>query len=100
MLARRAQFHQVHLVEHLTPFDRNFQIALPNISQILQSRWFIPSLSDQGTLGLIYSEVLKQASMLSFNDAFHLLSTMMMLILPLVLLMKKGKVDGPGPGVH
>jgi len=38
--------------------------------------------------------------MLSFNDAFYLLSTMMMLILPLVLLMKKGNPDGPGPGVH
>jgi DHA2 family multidrug resistance protein len=100
MLARRAQFHQVHLVEHLTPFDRNFQIALPNISQILQGRGFIPSLSDQGSLGLIYGEVIKQASMLSFNDAFYLLSTMMMLILPLVLLMKKGKAEGPGPGMH
>ena len=100
MLARRAQFHQVHLVEHLTPFDRNFQIALPNISQILQGRGFIPSLSDQGSLGLIYGEVIKQASMLSFNDAFYLLSTMMMLILPLVLLMKKGEAHGPGPGMH
>jgi DHA2 family multidrug resistance protein len=100
MLARRAQFHQVHLVEHLTPFDRNFQIALPNISQILQGRGFIPSLSDQGSLGLIYGEVIKQASMLSFNDAFYLLSTMMILILPLVLLMKKGEAHGPGPGVH
>jgi DHA2 family multidrug resistance protein len=100
MLARRAQFHQAHLVEHLTPFDRNFQIALPNISQILQGRWFIPSLSDQGSLGLIYGEVIRQASMLSFNDAFYLLSTMMILILPLVLLMKKGEAHGPGPGMH
>jgi DHA2 family multidrug resistance protein len=101
MLARRAQFHQVHLVEHMTPFDRNFQIALPQISQLLKDRGFNTSMSDQGSLGLIYSEVIKQASMLSFNDAFYLLSTMMMLILPLVLLMKKGKAEGPsGPGVH
>jgi len=100
MLARRAQFHQVHLVEHLSPFDRNFQIALPQISQLLQDRGINPSLSDQGSLGLIYGEVIKQASMLSFNDAFYLLSTMMMLILPLVLLMKKGKAPGSGPGVH
>lgn len=100
MLSRRAQFHQVHLIEGLTPFDRNFQIALPQISQQLQDRGFNASLSDQGALGLIYGEVIKQASMLSFNDAFHLLSTMMMLILPLVFLMKKGKAEGPGPGEH
>jgi DHA2 family multidrug resistance protein len=100
MLARRAQFHQVHLVERLTPFDSNFQIAFPQISQMLQQKGFTPSLSDQGSLGLIYGEVIKQASMLSFNDAFYLLSTMMMLIFPLVLLMKKGKAEGPGPGMH
>lgn len=95
VLVRRAQFHQVHLIEHLTPFDRNFQMAFPNISQILQGKGFIPSLSDQGSLGLIYGEAIKQASMLSFNDAFTLLSTMMILILPLGLLMTKGKSEGP-----
>ena len=96
MLARRAQFHQVHLVEHLTPFDRNFQLAVPQISQVLRDRGFISSPPDQGSLGFIYGELIKQASMLSFNDVFHLLSIMMMLILPLVLLMKKGK-EGISP---
>jgi DHA2 family multidrug resistance protein len=91
ILARRAQFHQVHLVEHFTPFDRNFQLAAPQISQLLQQRGFIPSLQDQGSLGVIYGQLMKQATMLSFNDSFFLLSVMMMLILLLVLLMKKGK---------
>jgi len=100
MLARRAQFHQVHLVEHLTPFDRNFQLALPQISQILQDKGLIPSLSNQGSLGLLYNQLIRQASMLSFNDAFYLLSTMLMLILPLVLLMKKGKEGVSGAGMH
>jgi DHA2 family multidrug resistance protein len=100
VLARRAQFHQVHLVEHMTPFDRNFQNVLPQISQQLQERGFSASSSDQGSLGLIYGEVIKQASMLSFNDAFYLLSTMMMLILPLVLMMKKGKAESPRSGIH
>jgi DHA2 family multidrug resistance protein len=100
MLARRAQFHQVHLVEHLTPFDRNFQWAVPQISQTLQDKGFIPSLSDQGSLGVIYGEVVRQASMLSFNDVFHFLSTMILFILPLVLLMKKRKGDTSGGGIH
>jgi DHA2 family multidrug resistance protein len=100
MLARRAQFHQAHLVEHLTPFDRTFQMAFPHASQMLQGRGFIPSLSEQGGLGLIYGEVIKQASMLSFNDAFYLLSTMLILIIPLVLLMKKGKEGIPALGAH
>jgi DHA2 family multidrug resistance protein len=100
MLARRTQLHQVHLIEHLTPFDRNFQLALHQISRILQGREFVPSLQNQGSLGLIYNQLLRHASMLSFNDAFYLLSIIIMLILPLVLLMKKGEAHDPGPGMH
>jgi DHA2 family multidrug resistance protein len=100
MLARRAQFHQVHLAEHLTSFDRNFQLALPQISQMLQYRGFIPPLPDQGSLGMIYQQLLREASMLSFNDVFHLLALIMILILPLVLLMKKGKEGISEAGMH
>jgi DHA2 family multidrug resistance protein len=100
MLARRAQFHQVHLVEHLTPFDRNFQIALPQISQMLQHRGFLSTLSEQGRVGTIYSQLLREASMMAFNDVFYLLSFMMMLILLLVLLMKKGKEGVSGTAMH
>jgi DHA2 family multidrug resistance protein len=100
MLARRTQFHQVRLVEHVTPFDGNFQLALPQISRILQGRGFVPSLQNHGSLGFIYDQLLRQASMLSFNDAFYLLSIIMMLILPLVLLMKKGEAHGLDPGMH
>ena len=99
VLARRAQFHQVHLAEHLNPFDRNFQLAVPQISQILQDKGFISSPPNQGSLSVIYSQLIKQATMMSFNDAFYLLSVMMMLILPLVLLIKKGKEDVSGTGM-
>ena len=89
LLTRRAQFHQVHLVEHLTSFDRNFQRILPQISQILRDRGFIPSCLNQGSLNLIYNQLLREASMLSFNDVFYILSIILILTIPFVLLMKK-----------
>ena len=89
LVARRAQFHQLHLSEHLTPLDRNFQLALPQISQRLQELGLNPSLLKEGSLGRIYEQLLRQANMLAFNDAFAVLSTMLMLTLPLVLLIKK-----------
>jgi len=89
ILTRRAQFHQVHLVEHLAPLDRNFQRTLPQISQILQDRGFIPSSLNQGSLNLIYNQLLREASMLSFNDVFYILSIILILTIPFVLLMKK-----------
>jgi DHA2 family multidrug resistance protein len=100
ILAQRAQFHQFRLAEHLSPFDRNLQQALPQLSQNFGDRGFDPALLNQGTLGIIYHELLKQASMLSFNDAFFLLSLLMVLILPLVFLMQVGKRSGSPLGVH
>ncbi len=91
LLARRAQFHQDHLVQHLTVFDRNLQLALPQIAQLLQERGFINSFPNQGGLGSIYNELLRQASMLSFNDCFYSLAAMMVSILPLILLMRRGE---------
>jgi DHA2 family multidrug resistance protein len=100
LLARRAQFHQAHLVEHLTLFDRNLQSAVPQISQMLQERGFLSPLPDQGSLSAIYHQLSRAASMLSFNDVYFILSIMMMLILPLVLLMKKGKKESSQVGIH
>ncbi len=100
LLARRVQFHQSRLAEHLTVFDRDFQLTLPQASQLLQERGFPGSLAHQGSPFEIYNQLLRQASMLSFNDVFFLLSAMMILILPLVLLMERGEKNAPAPRVH
>ncbi|MBA4348600.1 MAG: EmrB/QacA family drug resistance transporter [Thermodesulfovibrio sp.] len=93
MLARRAQFHQAHLVEHLTPFDTNYQIATQYGSQILQYRGLGSYQAEQGSLAAIYEQLLRQASMLSFNDSFYLVSIIMIGVLPLILLMKRRKAQ-------
>jgi DHA2 family multidrug resistance protein len=50
---------------------------------------------------MIYGRLLREASMISFNDAFYLLSVLMITVLPLVLLMKRPKAGGPmPPGAH
>jgi DHA2 family multidrug resistance protein len=99
MLARRGQLHEVRLIEHLTPYDINYQVATQKAAAMLQYRGFDPTMADQGGLGVIYRGLLKQASMMAFNDAFFLLSVFMICIVPLVLLMKKGKAEAPA-GLH
>jgi DHA2 family multidrug resistance protein len=99
ILARRAQMHEVRLVEHLTPFDRNYQIASHQVTQMLQYSGIEPSMTNQGGLGVIYGRFLKQASMMAFNDSFYMLSIFMVCILPLVFLMKKSKGESPA-GMH
>lgn len=95
MVARRAQFHQVRLVEHLTPFDMSYQIASSQTAQFLQYRGFDAVTSQHGGLGAIYGQLMRQASMLSFNDAFYLLSILMICTLPLMMLMKSGQSQMP-----
>ena len=99
ILSRREQFHQARLVEHVTPFDRTYQIISEKTAQLLQYKGLEGPLSGNGGPAVIYRELLRQASMLSFNDAFHLVSIMMICILPLVLLMRRGQ--GPAsPDMH
>jgi DHA2 family multidrug resistance protein len=92
MISRRAQFHQSNLVEHLTPFDPSFQIAAQESTQILQHKGFDSSVSQVGGLRVIYNELLRQASMMSFNDTFYLTSMILIAILPLVFIIKRPKV--------
>ncbi len=99
ILSRREQFHQARLVDHLTPFNRTYQLFSEKSSHLLNFKGFEGGLADRGGLALMYRELLRQASMLSFNDAFHLVSIMMISILPLVLLMRRAKGVQPG-GMH
>jgi DHA2 family multidrug resistance protein len=88
MLQRRAQFHQFRLVENLTIFDHNFQYGEEQFSFLFDLKGFGP-LSEKAGLGLIYRELLRQASMLGFNDAFHLLSILMLCVFVLIFLLKR-----------
>ena len=99
ILARRAQLHEVRLVEHLTPFDMNYQIATQKAAALLHYRGLDPLTAEQGGLGVVYANLMKQASMMAFNDAFYLLGVFMICILPLVFLMKKGRSEAPA-GMH
>jgi MFS transporter, DHA2 family, multidrug resistance protein len=93
MLSRKAQFHQNHLIENLTPFDTAYQMFSEQSSRFLQYRGFDDVTSGFGGLGIIYRDLLRQASMMAFNDAFFLVCIIMVCVLPLVLIMKKRSPD-------
>lgn len=90
LLARRAQVHQNFLVENVTPYSLAFQSYYEQIRQWLANHY--PGASfGHGPLAAVYQEVLRQANMLAFNDAFWLLSGITAGLLPLTLLLKKPK---------
>jgi len=97
-LTQRAQVHQSFLVEHITQFDPEFQIKSAQISAWLQLHR--PELADAtGVLSVIYQEVLRQASMLAFNDSFWVLSWVAGGLVPLVLVFKALRKEKPAHGM-
>jgi DHA2 family multidrug resistance protein len=88
-LARRQQVHQNQLISHITPSDLRTQ----NMAHGLQM-WFqmhAPmSAYDAAhkSWGAIYGMVQQQAAMLSFVEAFWVMSIIFWAMLPLVLLMR------------
>ena len=87
ILSQRSQFHQTSLVGHLTPFNPAFQIRM---QQLLHRSGQGGALTTQSKslLAFIYSQVLRQASMLGFNDTFWILGMLSMLLIPLPFFMR------------
>jgi MFS transporter, DHA2 family, multidrug resistance protein len=89
LLARRSQFHQGRLVEHLTPLSQPFLDWQHRLSQALPDLgtnwqwWDAP----QAMAGL-YQEVVRQARMLAFCDDYWFFTIVFLCLLPLVFLMR------------
>jgi len=96
-LARRAQFHQTRLADHLTPYDPTFQQALAGLRQWLGAgQGTDGALSAKGALGIFYGELNRQSFMMAVNDAFFLNGIFFFGTLFLVFLLRRMR-SGPGP---
>ena len=84
MATRRAQFHQARLVESLTPFDPAYLAVKAKATDLIASKGLFMSPDAP-----IYRELLRQSSMLGFNDAFFTVAVTLITVLGLVLIMQK-----------
>ena len=87
VLSRRAQFHQFRFSEQLNPYDPGYQIALHNAMNALKMK--LGAATDLSANGLIYRELMRHASLSSYNDAFYICAVLMICVLPLVYFLKK-----------
>lgn len=77
LLARRTQFHQSRLTEHLTPFDPALMIRLQQLKAGLTRK--LGALVDQTHLAesMIYQALQREAAVMSFCDAYYVQAVMM-----------------------
>ncbi len=95
IIARRGQFHQARLVEHVSAFDTETQTAIAHL------RSFLPhDPSSLQPLRYIYGEVQRQAGMLSYIDAFWLMGVLTLLVLPLAFLLRQSHGRSNAPVGH
>jgi DHA2 family multidrug resistance protein len=93
ILARRAQFHQVRLVEHATPLNPYFNQAVHSATGVLGRG------SGNGAYAMLLRTLQQQASTLSYIDCFWLLGVAFGALVPLVFFMKK-TTPGRAPVAH
>jgi DHA2 family multidrug resistance protein len=91
MLTSKAQLHQARLVDHLTQFDLTVRSFSQRATSFLQYRGMDSSSASNGSLGVIYKELLVQSNMLAFNDTFYFLFVSIILTIPLIFMMRYEK---------
>jgi MFS transporter, DHA2 family, multidrug resistance protein len=85
------QIHRIDLMANVYPGNPLVDERLRLLTANLSSRGFDPVAAKQGALALLDQQTTRQASMLSYNDAWMLLLITFVLVSPAVLLLRKPK---------
>ena len=80
LLARGAQIHQSILVGHLSAANPAFQQRLNTFEQ---------AVTTQQAYGLIYTDLIRQSTLLAYMDNFRLLAGLTLATLPLILFFQR-----------
>ena len=95
LLSRQAQAHQNMLVGHVTPYDPAYKNMMNQMTTVMHVNSADPVKATAQAHGVINGMLERQASMLSFVDAFWLLGAFAVVVIPLIVLMKR-----PTPGAE
>jgi len=102
VLARRAQYHQSRLGDHLTGSSISLQNQAQIMSRYLHDRGGMAYSLAQGRLmaqGTVVRQLVMHATMLAYLDVIKCFAIAMGSMLPIIFLMRKVK-GGRGGGVH
>ena len=97
-LARTAQTHQTQLAANTGPGSVGYQSYIATISAAARDHGMSTLGATQYAIGQAYQEMLRQASMLSYKNAFAVLATAIACLMPLPFLMRRpSKAAKPSP---
>jgi MFS transporter, DHA2 family, multidrug resistance protein len=97
-LARTAQTHQMQLAAHSGASSAGYNNYISHITNVARSQGMSGAQAGQVAVGYAYQQMLRQASMLSYKNAFALLAAVIMCLTPLPFVMRlPAKAAKPSP---
>jgi DHA2 family multidrug resistance protein len=100
ILDRRMQYHQAILVQHMTPYDPYYRQMSAAATHLMSSAVGAANAL-HAARGVIYALMQQQCGMLSYIDAFHFMTVITLVVIPIGLLLKSPKhVSGGGLAMH
>jgi len=100
MLERRTQFHMGQLMEHVNAMSATVRNTLNGFTAVLISNGATAPDAAGRAHGMVYGMVQRQAAMLAFVDNFKMLGVIFFAVIPVLLLLKRPKVQGGNTPVH
>ena len=88
-LARRTQIHRADLLRNLYPSNPLLRDRLQHLSGSLLAHGLSGPAADRGALASLQGLVMRQATMLSYNDVWMLILMFFIVIAPAILLLRR-----------
>jgi DHA2 family multidrug resistance protein len=100
LIARREQYHQNVLVEHVTPFSRQYHGLIQQLQQAYLAQTASAADALRQAQAQVYTMVQREAALLSFNDSFWAMAVLLVAMVPLVFLLRKPQPGAAQPQGH
>jgi DHA2 family multidrug resistance protein len=89
LIARRSQFHQHRLTDHLSSFDPGFVIRFEELKSFLNTKLGAFADHSREAGAAIYGEIIREATSLAFNDAFYIQTLLFLGLIGLLWIIRK-----------
>jgi len=99
-IARSSQVHQAALAANVIQGSVSYQFFIDRVKQILTMGGMTSDAAGHAAVGEAYQLMLREASMLSYKNAFAILACVVMLLSPLPFLMRLPPKRAPKPAAE
>jgi DHA2 family multidrug resistance protein len=99
-VARRSQFHQSILAEHVTPYSVRTEQFLAQSRTFFERGGSDWSEAGRQSAASLYGMVQQQAALLSFTEVFRIMGFVFLTVIPLILLMRRARTARGATAAH